>query len=104
MVEPDLAELGEGAKACNSPSDWSSQHQANLASLSIDLQEARAAEEFGFYCALALIPVAFLALVALPVWVKPLTIAYKPLGRSPARSADQNAGSAGAASLTSPRS
>jgi STE24 endopeptidase len=31
------------------------------------------------YCALALIPVAFLSLVALPVWVKPLTTTYKPL-------------------------
>jgi STE24 endopeptidase len=35
------------------------------------------------YCALALIPVAFLALVALPVWVKPLTTTYKPLDDRP---------------------
>jgi Zn-dependent protease with chaperone function len=35
------------------------------------------------YCALALIPVAFLALVALPVWVKPLTNTYKPLDDRP---------------------
>jgi Zn-dependent protease with chaperone function len=35
------------------------------------------------YCALALIPVAFLALVALPVWVKPLTTTYKPLEDRP---------------------
>jgi STE24 endopeptidase len=31
------------------------------------------------YCSLALIPFAFLALVVLPVWVKPLTTTYKPL-------------------------
>jgi STE24 endopeptidase len=34
------------------------------------------------YCALALIPFAFLALVALPVWIKPLTTTYKPLDDS----------------------
>jgi Zn-dependent protease with chaperone function len=31
------------------------------------------------YCALALMPFAFLALVALPVWVAPLTTTFKPL-------------------------
>ena len=31
------------------------------------------------YCALALVPVAFLAMVAWPVWVDPLTTTYKPL-------------------------
>jgi len=40
---------------------------------------ARSPRRWWLYCALALIPVAFLALVALPVWVKPLTTAYKPL-------------------------
>jgi STE24 endopeptidase len=35
------------------------------------------------YCALALIPFAFLALVALPVWVKPLTTNFKPLDDRP---------------------
>jgi STE24 endopeptidase len=40
---------------------------------------ARSPHRWWFYCALALIPVVFLALVALPVWVKPLTTTYKPL-------------------------
>jgi STE24 endopeptidase len=40
---------------------------------------ARSPRRWWLYCALALIPVAFLALVAFPVWVKPLTTAYKPL-------------------------
>jgi Zn-dependent protease with chaperone function len=40
---------------------------------------ARSPRRWWLYCALALVPVAFLALVALPVWVKPLTTTYKPL-------------------------
>ena len=44
---------------------------------------ARSPRRWWLYCALALIPVAFLALVALPVWVKPLTTAYKPLDDRP---------------------
>jgi len=39
----------------------------------------RSPRRWWLYCALALFPVAFLALVALPVWVKPLTTTYKPL-------------------------
>jgi Zn-dependent protease with chaperone function len=35
------------------------------------------------YCSLALIPFAFLALVALPVWVAPLTTSYNPLDDPP---------------------
>ena len=44
---------------------------------------ARSPRRWWLYCALALIPVAFLALVALPVWVKPLTTTYKPLDDRP---------------------
>jgi Zn-dependent protease with chaperone function len=44
---------------------------------------ARSPHRWWLYCALALIPVAFLALVALPVWVKPLTTTYKPLDDRP---------------------
>ena len=44
---------------------------------------ARNPRRWWLYCALALIPVAFLALVALPVWVKPLTTTYKPLDDRP---------------------
>jgi STE24 endopeptidase len=40
---------------------------------------ARSPRRWWLYCALALIPFAFLALVALPVWVAPLTTSYKPL-------------------------
>jgi len=40
---------------------------------------ARRPRRWWLYCALALIPVAFLALVALPVWIDPLTTTYKPL-------------------------
>ncbi len=40
---------------------------------------ARSPRRWWLYCALALIPFAFLALVALPVWVAPLTTTYKPL-------------------------
>jgi STE24 endopeptidase len=43
----------------------------------------RSPRRWWLYCALALIPVAFLALVALPVWVKPLTTTYKPLDDRP---------------------
>ncbi len=39
----------------------------------------RSPRRWWLYCALALIPFAFLALVALPVWIKPLTTSYKPL-------------------------
>lgn len=44
---------------------------------------AKSPRRWWLYCALALIPVAFLALVALPVWVKPLTTTYKPLDDRP---------------------
>jgi STE24 endopeptidase len=44
---------------------------------------ARSPRRWWLYCSLALIPVAFLALVALPVWVKPLTTNYKPLEDRP---------------------
>ena len=40
---------------------------------------AKSPRRWWLYCAVALIPFAFLALVALPVWVRPLTITYKPL-------------------------
>jgi STE24 endopeptidase len=40
---------------------------------------ARSPRRWWLYCAAALIPFAFLALVALPVWVAPLTTSYKPL-------------------------
>jgi len=46
---------------------------------------ARSPRRWWLYCALALIPFAFLALVALPVWVKPLTTAFKPLDDRPLR-------------------
>jgi len=44
---------------------------------------AKSPRRWWLYCALALIPFAFLALVALPVWVKPLTISFKPLEDGP---------------------
>ncbi|MGD0508387.1 MAG: M48 family metalloprotease [Terriglobales bacterium] len=44
---------------------------------------ARSPRRWWLYCALALFPVAFLALVAWPVWVDPLTITYKPLDDHP---------------------
>jgi STE24 endopeptidase len=44
---------------------------------------ARSPRRWWLYGALALIPVAFLVLVALPVWVKPLTTNYKPLEDGP---------------------
>ena len=43
----------------------------------------RSPRRWCLYCSLALIPVAFLALVALPVWVKPLRTNYKPLEDRP---------------------
>jgi STE24 endopeptidase len=44
---------------------------------------AKSPRRWWLYCALALIPFAFLALVVLPVWVKPLTISFKPLEDGP---------------------
>jgi Zn-dependent protease with chaperone function len=44
---------------------------------------ARSPRRWWLYGALALVPFAFLALVALPVWVKPLTTNYKPLEDGP---------------------
>jgi STE24 endopeptidase len=44
---------------------------------------ARNPRRWWLYCALALIPVAFLALVLWPVWVDPLTTTYKPLDDRP---------------------
>lgn len=44
---------------------------------------ARSPRRWWLYCALALIPFAFLALVALPVWIDPLTTSYKPLDNPP---------------------
>lgn len=44
---------------------------------------ARSPRRWWLYCALALIPVAFLALVVWPVWVDPLTTTYKPLDDRP---------------------
>ena len=44
---------------------------------------ARSPHRWWLYCALALFPVAFLALIAWPVWVDPLTISYKPLDDRP---------------------
>jgi STE24 endopeptidase len=43
----------------------------------------RSPRRWWLYAALALIPFAFLALVALPVWVKPLTTSYKLLDDRP---------------------
>src|ERR1700723_3704693 len=40
---------------------------------------AKSPRRWWLYCALALLPVAFLAMVAWPVWVDPLTTTYKPL-------------------------
>src|SRR5580698_585418 len=40
---------------------------------------ARSPRHWWLYCALALIPVAFLAMVAWPVWVDPMTTTYKRL-------------------------
>ncbi len=47
---------------------------------------ARSPRRWWLYCALALIPFAFLALVALPVWIDPLTTSYKPLDNPPLQS------------------
>jgi STE24 endopeptidase len=44
---------------------------------------ARSPRRWWLYCALALLPVAFLAMVAWPVWVSPLTTSYKPLDDPP---------------------
>ena len=44
---------------------------------------ARSPRRWWLYCALALMPVAFLAMVAWPVWVDPLTTTYKPLDDPP---------------------
>jgi Zn-dependent protease with chaperone function len=44
---------------------------------------AKSPGRWWLYCALALIPIAFLALVAWPVWVDPLTMTYKPLDDRP---------------------
>ena len=44
---------------------------------------AKSPRRWWLYGTLALIPFAFLALVALPVWVKPLTISFKPLEDGP---------------------
>ncbi|MGA8595055.1 MAG: M48 family metalloprotease [Bryobacteraceae bacterium] len=44
---------------------------------------AKSPRRWWLYCALALVPVAFLALVAWPVWVDPLTTSYKPLNDRP---------------------
>jgi len=44
---------------------------------------ARSPRRWWLYCALALFPVAFLGMVAWPVWVDPLTTTYKPLDDLP---------------------
>ena len=44
---------------------------------------AKSPRRWWLYCALALVPVAFLAMVAWPVWVSPLTTSYKPLDDPP---------------------
>jgi STE24 endopeptidase len=44
---------------------------------------ARSPRHWWLYSTLALLPVAFLALVAWPVWVDPLTTTYKPLDDRP---------------------
>jgi STE24 endopeptidase len=44
---------------------------------------ARSPRRWWLYAALALLPVAFLALVGWPVWVDPLTTTYKPLDDRP---------------------
>ena len=44
---------------------------------------ARSPRRWWLYCALALIPFAFLAFVAWPVWVDPVTTTYKPLDNPP---------------------
>ena len=43
----------------------------------------RSPSRWWLYCSLALLPVAFLAMVAWPVWVSPLTTSYKPLADPP---------------------
>ncbi len=43
----------------------------------------RSPRRWWLYCALALMPFAFLALVALPVWIRPLTATYKSLNDPP---------------------
>jgi STE24 endopeptidase len=61
---------------------------------------ARSPRRWWLYCALALIPFAFLALVALPVWVAPLTTSYKPLNDRPLETKIQSlAARCGVASL-----
>jgi STE24 endopeptidase len=44
---------------------------------------ARSPRRWWLYATLALVPVAFLVLVALPVWVSPLTTRYSPLADGP---------------------
>ena len=44
---------------------------------------AKSPRHWWLYCALALLPIAFLAMVAWPVWVSPLTTSYKPLDDPP---------------------
>jgi len=44
---------------------------------------AKSPRRWWLYCALALFPVAFLAMVAWPVWVSPLTTSFKPLDDPP---------------------
>jgi Zn-dependent protease with chaperone function len=61
---------------------------------------AKSPRRWWLYCALALIPFAFLALVALPVWVAPLTTSYKPLDDHPLEAEIKSlAARCGAASL-----
>ena len=43
----------------------------------------RSPRRWWLYCALALMPFAFLVMVAWPVWVDPLTTTYKPLDEGP---------------------
>jgi STE24 endopeptidase len=44
---------------------------------------AKSPRRWWLYCALALFPVAFLAMVAWPVWFSPLTTSFKPLNDPP---------------------
>jgi Zn-dependent protease with chaperone function len=61
---------------------------------------AKSPRRWWLYGALALIPFAFLALVALPVWVAPLTTSYKPLDDHPLEAEIKSlAARCGAASL-----
>ena len=75
MVAPDLAELAEGRRraTCGQPGP---RIAANLASVSVDRQKPATLVAL---LRSALVPFAFLAMVALPVWVAPLTTSYKPL-------------------------